>query len=100
MPVTVSSYTGLYGGEERTDDYIITVDHPQSEPRRFVGVKYSVTLEYERSVCYYAGNTQAGRLVEVSDPNDSVIEGDYTDYKVDSLFATDFRFSHFDGSRC
>ena len=100
VPVTVSSYTGLFGGEDRTDDYIITVDHPQSDPRSFVGLKYSVTWEFEKRVCYYVGNTQAGKLAEVSDPNDSVIEGDYTDYKVDSLFATDFKFSHFDVSRC
>ncbi|CAI8023710.1 hypothetical protein GBAR_LOCUS13830, partial [Geodia barretti] len=102
VPVTVSSYTGLFGGAERSDDYVITVDHPQSDPRSFVGLKYSVTWEFEKRVCYYVGNTQAGELSEVSDPNpnDSVIEGDYTDYKVDSLFATDFKFSHFDGNRC
>ena len=100
VPVTISSYTGLFGGEARTDDYIITVDHPQSDPRNFVGLKSDVTWEFEKRVCYYVGNTQAGKLAEVADPNDSVIEGDYNDYKIDALFGTDFKYSHFDETQC
>ena len=34
------------------------------------------------------------------DPNDSVIEGKYRDYEVESLFSPDFAFSHFDVSNC
>ena len=103
MPVTISSYTGLIGGEQLSNDYVITVDHPNSPPRSFVGVKYNITWEYEARVCYYAGNRQAGDIYEVAgDPavNDPVIEGSYRDYKVDSLFATDFKYSHFNESRC
>ena len=54
-----------------------------------------MTWKFEKRVCYYVGNTQAGQLAEVSDPNDSVIEGTYNDYKVDSLFATNYVYSHF-----
>ena len=95
VPVAVSSHNGEFGGEQRTDDYVITVDHPDSPPRSFVGLRYSLTWGHEGRVCYYVGNPQGGPLREVSDPNDSVIEGVYSDYKVDSLFATDFIYSYF-----
>ena len=96
----MTSHTGLFGGEQRTDDYVITVDHPESEPRSFVGLKSDVTWEFENRVCYYVGNTQAGKLAEVDDPNDSVIEGEYTEYKVETLFSTAFKYSHFDEGNC
>ena len=95
VPVTVLPFNGDFGGSPTYDDYVITVDHPDSPPRSFVGLKYKRTWEYEKGVCYYAGNTQAGPLPEVSDPIDSVIEGVYRDYIVDSLFATDYIYSHF-----
>ena len=100
VPVTVSSYDGLFGGQTRSDDYVIMVDHPQAPPRSFVGLKYDITWEFERRVCYYVGNRQAGKLAEVDTPNDPVIEGEYTDYKVPTLFSTDFKFTHFNASMC
>lgn len=102
VPVEVEPFNGDFGGEQRTDDYVITVRHPESSPRRFVGLKSDVTWEFETRVCYYVGNAQAGKLAEVSDPNDndSVIEGTYSDYRVDSLFATDFKYTHFNTARC
>ena len=61
-----------------------------------------MTWELERRPCYFVGNGQAGRLVEVTppDPNDPVIEGKYSDYIVGSLFATDYTYSHFNDSMC
>jgi len=59
-----------------------------------------VTWEFEKHPCIYVGNSQAGPIQEVDAPNDSVIEGEYTDYEVDSMFATDFIYSHFETSRC
>jgi hypothetical protein len=100
VPVTVEPYEGLFNGAVRSDDFIITVDHPSSEPRSFVGVWNEVTWEFEKRGCYYAGNKQAGELAEVAEPNDPVIEGEYSQYKVDSLFSTGFAFSHFSDSRC
>ena len=96
----VEPFNGTFGGVERDDDYIITVSHPEANARSFVGLKSDRTFEFERRVCYYAGNTQAGELAEVSEPNDSVIEGEYSDYRVESLFATEFTYTHFDDSRC
>ena len=94
----MTEFEGEFGGVLRDDDYVITVDHPDFEPRSFVGLKADVTWEFEERVCYYVGNTQAGELAEVTEPNDSVIEGTYKDYKVNSLFATDYEYSHFDAS--
>ena len=37
-------------------------------------------------LCLYVGNSQAGPLGETVDPNDSVIERTYKNYKVDSMF--------------
>ena len=84
----------------RNDDYIITVLHPNSPPRSFIGLRASVTWEFERRPCLYVGNPQAGPLEETVDPNDSVIEGTYRDYEVESLFSPDFVFSHFDETNC
>ena len=102
VPVTVVPYDGDFGDGPRDDDYLITVMHPEAAARRFVGLRSEITWEFERSVCYYVGNSQAGEIAEVSDPNDndSVIEGVYSDYQVDSLFATDYTYTHFNEGRC
>ena len=48
----------------------------------------------------YVGSRQAGSINEVESPNDPVIEGQYKDYIVESMFGTEYQFSHFDISRC
>ncbi len=52
--------------------------------------------------CLYAGQRQAGARYEILDDtvNSPVIFGEYTDYIVDSPYATDFSYSHFEESRC
>lgn len=90
----------MYEGTRRSDLYNITIKYPGSEPRSFVGLLQSKTWELEKRPCLYVGDSQAGPIDEVESPNDSVIEGDYTEYKVESIFATDFIYSHFDKSRC
>ena len=37
---------------------------------------------------------------EITEPNDSVIQGSYRDYNVASLFGTDFVYSRFNVSLC
>ena len=86
VPVTVEGFTGEFGDEQRDDDYIITVRYPGAPPRSFVGIESSVTWELERRPCYFVGSGQAGPLAEVSEPNDSVIEGVYSDYIIESLY--------------
>ena len=90
IPVTVEEFTGEFGDEQRDNDYIIIVRYPGTPPRSFVGIESSVTSELERRPCYFVGSEQAGPLVEVSEPNNSVIEGVYRDYIIESLFATSY----------
>lgn len=49
--------------------------------------------------CYYIGTGQGGRTPEI-DENDSVIEGQYTDYQVKNLFDDEFVYSQFGEDRC
>ena len=100
VPVTVEEFTGECGDEQRDNNYIITVRYPGTPPRSFVGIESSVTWELERRPCYFVGSGQAGPLAEVSEPNDSVIEGVYSDYIIESLFATSYTYSHFLEGRC
>ena len=58
------------------------------------------TRGYEERPCLYVGNSQAGKLGEEVEPNDSVIEGSYQDYIVDSVFSPSFRFAQIDENNC
>lgn len=98
IPVTVEEYTGNFNGVARPDDYYITIYHPDSAPRSFVGLKTNVTWEFESKTCYYVGNQQAGRLAEV--PGGPIVEGTYEDYRVTSLFATSYLYSRFIEANC
>ena len=100
VPVTVEEFAGQFGGEQRDDDYVITVRYLGTPPRSFVGIYHPVTWELEKRPCYFVGSGQAGPVAEVSDPNDSVIEGVYSDYIVESLFTTSYTYSHFLEDRC
>jgi len=59
-----------------------------------------VTWEFEKHPCIYVGNSQGGPVSEVDTPNCSVLEGEYKDYKVASMFATDITHSHFKLELC
>ena len=100
----VEDYTGLFDNETRDDDFIITVRYPGTTPRSFIGLESSVTWELEKRPCYFVGNGQGGKLskqeVAPPEPNDSVIEGHYSDYEVSSLFATGWKYSHFNEDLC
>ena len=105
VPIVVTENTGNFNNNIRNDDYIITVPGSPPSPigsptRSFVGLLSSVTWEFEQRPCLYVGNSQAGPLGEAVFPNDSVIEGIYSDYEVNSIFSSDFAFSHFEEQRC
>eukprot|EP00731_Ephydatia_muelleri_P017034 Em0010g132a len=97
VPVNVSSYTGPLrnGSSNAYPRYTIAVAHPLSPARRFTGILYSYTWEFDEGMCLYVGNRQAGPIYEVESPNDPVIEGAYTDYIMNDAFATDFAYSRF-----
>ena len=67
--------------------------------RRFKVTPHNLTWDHSEIECYYAGNIQAGSEID-NDPKKSVIEGKYTQYQTNSLFATDFDFKQFDDDKC
>lgn len=99
IPISVERYLGP--AFENQAAYVITVTHPNAPgPRSFVGPLVSWTWEKRYEPCLYVGSRQAGSINEVESPNDPVIEGQYKDYIVESMFGTEYQFSHFDISRC
>ena len=69
--------------------------------RSFIAELYERTWDNTRSQCLYAGNSQGGRSIEfAANYTDSVIEGHYTHYRVDSRFDANFQYKKFDESRC
>ena len=83
--------------------YTVTVKYPDIQPRSFIGDLDSPTWDGRHEYCLFVGNGQGGPLNPadaMGGPNDPVIEGNYTQYKVDGNFATGFAHSHFDEGRC
>ena len=58
-----------------------------------------LTWEFDERPYLYVGNGQGDPIDEFDDPNDPVLQGEYTDY-IDDFFRTDFAFAHFETSRC
>lgn len=98
MPVELGEYTGVAPDELKY--YTVKVSPPGGSVREFVGHLYDVTWDFTPIPCVYAGNRNGGPVAEFDDPNDSVIEGNYIQYEVDSLFSTEFVYDRFDTSRC
>ena len=97
----MTKFTGLLiDGTPVEDRYIINFTRPGSEPRVFTGFFYPLTWDFKEGPCLYVGNRQAGPIAEVDDPNDSVIEGTYSDYLVAGAFVTDFEFGLFNEDQC
>lgn len=100
----MSPFEGELSIEDPTSvPYTVTVQYPGQPPRSFVGWLFPRTWEQREEYCIYAGDGNGGKLNEnelVSGPNDPVMEGTYSQYKVDSEFSTDFEFAHFDETMC
>ena len=71
-----------------------------SPPRTFVAELYDQVWDTTPGVCFYAGSFQAGPIAEIDEPNDPVIEGVYSDYRVSGLFDTEYMYSQFNDLRC
>ena len=99
----VEPYTGPVQPDSSSDGYyVITTNHPDEGMRQFVGWIWPLTWEHRSEYCLYAGQYQGGPLYEIVDDsvNNGVIFGTYDDYEVDSSYATDFAYSHFNESQC
>ena len=93
--------TNLTETAAENQQYVVNLTHPAtSEPRAFSGYSYQLTWDFKEAACLYVGNRQAGPIAEVDDPNDSVIEGTYKDYRVANAFQTDYEFGLFSEDRC
>ncbi len=68
--------------------------------KNFTGILYGLTWEFKDGPCLYAGNRQAGPIAEVDRPDDPVIDGLYSEYKVDGLFTTTYKYGRFDEGMC
>jgi hypothetical protein len=74
----------------------ITLLPPDSPPRSFMGDMYPRTWDNTRERCLYVGNGQGGPGGE-RDFKGSVIEGHVTDYIVDGLFGTTYKYAKLKG---
>ena len=102
-PIDIERYTGpLSDGSTRNNTYILTINYPESPPRCFPAFFLPGTWDdgLNNEYCLYAGSAQGGGIVELKSPNDSVIEGVYTEYIVPGPFSVGFRYAHFDLSEC
>jgi hypothetical protein len=63
--------------------------------RSFISLHHPLTWDRREETCYYAGSKQAGATDYIPAPEDTIIEGGYTDYMVDHNFDTEFTFSVF-----
>lgn len=97
----IAQYTGLlWDGSPALDQYVVSFTRPISnQDVSFAGWLFPLTWELKRGPCLLVGSYQAGPTYRVENTNDSVIEGVYTEYEVDGLYETDFRYSEF-GDRC
>ncbi|KAL5468739.1 hypothetical protein EMCRGX_G029850 [Ephydatia muelleri] len=98
IPISMVHYSGtLPQGYDSIDPlYIITINPPHSPSRSFLGEQYGRTWDNTKKTCYYSGGAQGGRT-GVASPDDSVIEGAYTDYITSDIFSTLFRYNQFQG---
>ena len=78
--------------------YNVTVMPWDSAPRSFLGDSFPRTWDNTPESCLYVGNGQGGPSGEFPDLTGSVIEGHYTEYMVDDMFATDFKYSRNEGT--
>jgi hypothetical protein len=96
IPFSVAEYTGDRGFLDPNDPaFYMTIPNTFPDPttvRTFVAVLQDRSWERTRVPCLYAGNRQAGPIGDIPEdevPNESVIEGEYTDYIVTSEYASD-----------
>ena len=73
-------------------------DDPRVSYRSFLGNLHPRTWDNTHEECLYVGNGQGGPAVEVPAFTDSVIEGSYRDYIVNSMFETDFAYDRIEGN--
>lgn len=103
VPFSVEDYVGDRGFLNPNYRAIIVTYRPGSDnSRQFVSLLEPRSWDRTKQPCLYSGNRQGGPIGDIdSDPNDSVIEGTYTDYIVNGLFESGCIYcSMFDNDQC
>ena len=103
VPFDVEDYVGDRGHLNPGYRAIVIMYRPGSNmSHQFVSLLESCVWDWTKQPCFYSGNQQGGPIGDIdSGPNDSVIEGRYTDYIVSSLVASDCEHCQmFDDARC
>lgn len=103
VPIAIQPYE--YSGAPTVLDidslFSVCLSHPSgpSRDRKFVAEHFTRKWDLSLDACFYSGNIQGGRLLEIEDPdfNDPVIEGEYTEYIVGGLFQNAFKYSQYSG---
>ena len=90
--IDVTAYSSTTSLGEGTVPYVVNVKHPQAQLRSFLADHYSHVWDGSPKPCLYAGGSQGGPISDV-EPNDSVIEGNYLEYEVSSLFDHQFKYN-------
>lgn len=81
--------------------YNVTVEYPGVPARTFIGDLYHRIWDRTLKPCLYAGNSQGGPIYEGNFASDSVIEGEYFEYKVtDGIFGANFRYNRLEVRPC
>lgn len=103
IPITFTPYEGEINSEYesmRNTIHIVTVDPPEGDSRRFPADLDNQVWDLRRFPCLYCGNSQGGPWGLLEDPDDSVIQGSYSDYRVGGLFEPEFKYTKFEEERC
>ena len=90
--IDVTAYPSTNSLGEGTVPYVVNVKHPQAPLRSFLANYYSIVWDGSPKPCLYAGSSQGGSITDV-EPNDPVIEGNYREYEVTSLFGSHFKYN-------
>ena len=83
----ITAYSSDNSLAEGTVPYLVNVKHPRAQPRSFLADHYSHVWDGSPKSCLYAGSSQGGPI------SDSVIEGNYLEYEVSSLFDYQFKYN-------
>ena len=96
VPFSMRDYTGEIGFLDPNErHFYVNVSNTLGGSRTFIATLQPRSWDRTAGYCLYAGNRQSGPTMDIPEdesPNDSVIEGEYTDYIVSGEFANDCLF--------
>ena len=81
--INVVCYNEQIHGDVHTDAYTMNHSKLSCQQRQFVGFLYSLNWELNENWCLYVGNRQGGPINEVDNLNDPMLQGEYSEYKVE-----------------